>query len=137
MLWELPMESFVRMDGRGIDEARRKLTLEFLRRLPYPDGLTYRCMGSDVGTCRANDELNQVKAEKLRRFVQTVEPGALYIHHEDVSLNEFEPLWKQREARCRKRWPNDSVTAPDGAAGGLAHLDSQLINAINTVKNPE
>ena len=106
-------------------------------RVSYPDGPTYQCMGSDVGTCRANDELNHLKAEELRRVVQTVEPGALYIHHEDVSLNEFEPLWKQREAHCRKRWPNDSVTAPDGAAGGLAHLDSQLINAINSVKNPD
>ena len=90
-----------------------------------------------MGTCRANEDLNRLKAEELSKFVQTVEPGALYIHHEDVSLHEFEPAWKQRDARCRKRWPNDSVTAPDGAAGGLAHLDSELVKAIDSVKNPD
>ena len=37
---------------------------------------------------------------------------------------------------CRARWPNDSLAAPDGGAGGLAHGYSALIRGINSVKNP-
>ena len=106
-------------------------------RVSYPNGPTYQCMGSEMGTCRANDQLNRLKAEELRKFVATVEPGALYIHHEDVSLNEFEPMWGKRCERCRKRWPNDSLTAEDGAVGALSHLDSELVDAIDSVKNPD
>jgi hypothetical protein len=103
----------------------------------YPNGPTYQCMGSNMGTCRANEQLNRLKAEELRKFVSTVEPGALYIHHEDVSLNEFAPMWVNRCGRCRKRWPNDSLTAEDGAVGALSHLDSELVDAIESVKNPD
>ncbi len=103
----------------------------------YPDGTTYECMGSDKGTCRANEHLNRLKVEELRKYVETVEPGALYIHHEDVGLNEFASMWRTRDALCRKRWPNDSVTEVDGGVGALAHLDSELIEAINGVKNAD
>lgn len=103
----------------------------------YPNGPTYECMGSDMGTCRANEALNRLKAEELRKFVAAVEPGALYIHHEDVSLDEFAPMWKRRDERCRRRWPSDSVTSPEGAVGGLAHLDSELVDAINSVHNAD
>jgi hypothetical protein len=103
----------------------------------YPNGSTYECMGSHLGTCRANEHLNHLKAEELRNFVRIVEPGALYIHHEDVGLDKFGPMWKKRDDRCRRRWPNDSVTAVDGAVGALTHLDSELIEAINSVKNPD
>lgn len=106
-------------------------------RVAYPDGATYECMGSNMGTCRANEQLNSLKAEEIRKFVATVEPGALYIHHEDVSLDEFAPMWKKRDARCRNRWPSDSLTSSDGAVGALSHLDSDLVQAINSVKNPD
>ena len=36
-----------------------------------------------MGSCRSNEELNHRKAEELREYVAAVEPGALYIHHED------------------------------------------------------
>ena len=103
----------------------------------YPDGPTYQCMGSEMGTCRANEHLNHLKAEELRDFVRAVEPGALYIHHEDVGLNKFELMWKNRDQHCRKRWPNDALTALDGAAGALSYLDSELIGAIQSVKNSD
>jgi hypothetical protein len=106
-------------------------------RISYPNGPTYQCMGSDMGTCRANEQLNRLKAEELRKFVATVEPGALYIHHEDVSLNEFAPMWMKRCERCRKRWPNDSLTSATGAVGALSHLDSELIDAIDSIRNPD
>jgi hypothetical protein len=119
----------------------------FKNRESYPDGPTYECMGYQrakkgvnpriLGSCRANDELNKLKGEELRKFVETVEPGALYIHHEDYGdIHDTQAGWLQRCERCRKRWPNDSVEAPDGGAGGLAHGYSALIQAVNSVKNP-
>ena len=55
----------------------------------YPDGPIYSCFGENrpgrgiVGTCRGNDELNRLKAAEMADFVRSIEPGALYIHHED------------------------------------------------------
>jgi Glycosyl hydrolase family 20, domain 2 len=120
-----------------VDAGMSYLGEPWKNRESYPDGSTYQCMGSEMGTCRANEHLNRLKADELREFVRTVEPGALYIHHEDTGLNKFEPMWKKRDDRCRKRWPNDSITAVDGAVGALAHLDSELIEAISSVKNPD
>jgi len=119
----------------------------FKNRESYPDGPTYECMGFPhpkkgvnprvLGSCRANDELNHLKAEELRQFVEAVEPGALYIHHEDFGdIQETQAGWLQRCDRCRKRWPNDSVEASDGGAGGLAHGYAALIQAVDSVKNP-
>jgi len=129
-------------------EAQSYLGEVFKNRESYPDGPTYECMGFPnpkkgvnpriLGSCRANDELNRLKGEELRKFVEAVEPGALYIHHEDFGeIQETEAAWQQRCERCRKRWPNNSVEAPDGAAGGLAHGYSALIQAVNSVKNPD
>lgn len=120
-----------------VDAGMSYLGEAWKNRESYPNGLTYQCMASEMGTCRANEQLNHLKAEELRNFVRTVEPGALYIHHEDTGLNKFETMWKKRDERCRKRWPNDSVTAMDGAVGALVHLDSQLIESIKSVKNPD
>jgi len=118
----------------------------FKNRESYPDGPTYECMGYSrakkgvnpriQGSCRANDELNKLKADELRKFVEAVEPGALYIHHEDFGdIHETQAGWLQRCERCRKRWPNDSLEAPDGGAAGLAHGYSALINAVNSVQS--
>ena len=55
----------------------------------YPHGGTYPCFGHEdipgpyLGTCRANEELNRLKAKEMEQFVRDVQPGALYIHHED------------------------------------------------------
>lgn len=114
----------------------------------YPDGPVYRCMGfpggrkgvdpATLGSCRSNDDLNRLKAEELRRYVEAIEPGALYIHHKDFGgFDGTQKVWTQRCPRCRARWPNDSLAAPDGGAGGLATGYSALINAINSVKNPK
>jgi hypothetical protein len=119
----------------------------FKNREWYPDGPVYRCMGfpharkdvdpSTLGSCRGNEELNRLKAEELRNFVDAVEPGALYIHHEDFGgFSGTEKVWRQRCQRCRKRWPNDSLAALDGGAGGLANGYSAFIRAVNSVKKP-
>lgn len=121
-----------------------------LNRRSYPDGPTYPCIaerrskairaGVDtalLGSCRSNDELNRIKAEELREFVRAVEPGALYIHHEDFGgVNTTEASWKVRCEHCRERWPNDDVAAADGGAGGIGHGYSCLVRAVNEVKNP-
>ena len=120
----------------------------FRNRAEYPDGPVYQCMGfargkkgvdaSVLGSCRSNEELNRLKGEELRNFVQAVEPGALYIHHEDFgNYRGTESMWQKRCERCRKRWPNDALLAPDGGAGGLANGYAALVRAINSVKNSD
>jgi hypothetical protein len=120
----------------------------FRNRTEYPDGPVYQCMGftrgkkgvdaSVLGSCRSNEELNRLKGDELRRFVQAVEPGALYIHHEDFgNYRGTESMWQKRCDRCRKRWPNDSLLAPDGGAGGLANGYAALVRAVNSVKNAD
>ena len=116
-----------------------------LNRESYPDGKVYECLqypggkpqAGTLGSCRGNDDLNRVKGEELAHFVEAVEPGGLYIHHEDCCVYEdFQKAWLGRCERCRKRWPNDSLKAPDGGAGALAHGYSSLIEAVNRVKHP-
>ncbi|HEY1241421.1 MAG TPA: glycoside hydrolase family 20 zincin-like fold domain-containing protein [Bryobacteraceae bacterium] len=119
----------------------------FENREHYPDGPVYRCMGfprarkgvdpATLGSCRSNEELNKLKAEELRKYVAAVEPGALYIHHEDFGgFNGTQKVWLQRCQGCRTRWPNDSLAASNGGAGALANGYSALIKAVNSVKDP-
>ena len=123
----------------------------FKNREHYPDGPTYQCTGETrgkairkgvdtriLGTCRSNEELNRLKARELQDFVRSVEPGILYIHHEDYGgCNTTGAAWQWRCERCRVRWPNNDVWAADGAAGGIAAGYTALINAVNAVTNPE
>ncbi|MCW5977924.1 MAG: hypothetical protein KIT09_07590 [Bryobacteraceae bacterium] len=119
----------------------------FENRESYPDGPKYQCMGftygdrgvdpSVLGSCRANEDLNRQKAEELRQFVAAVEPGALYIHHEDFGdFQGTEQIWQKRCARCRARWPSDALVAKDGGAGGFANGYAALVKAVNGVRNP-
>lgn len=117
-----------------------------LNRESYPDGKVYECLtypngkpkAGTLGTCRGNDDLNRAKGEELAHFVDEVEPGGLYIHHEDCCVFEdFQKAWLGRCERCRKRWPNDSLKARDGGAGALAHGYSALIDAVNHVKHDD
>src|SRR4030095_14537815 len=97
----------------------------------YPSGKLYQCMGFSyskdpsidtrtLGSCRANDALNALKADELRQYVAKTEPGGLYVHHEDFGGFEgSQRSWLQRCDRCRTRWPSDELKAPNGGAGGL------------------
>ena len=128
----------------------------FYNRRSYPSGATYTCIGHPfederhfgqlppnftrtLGTCRSNEMLNRLKADELKAYVRAVEPGGLYIHHEDVdNYRDTAPEWKSRRCEsCRKRWPNDDLKAPDGGAGALAHGYNALLNAVFSVKNQE
>lgn len=128
--------------GAGYDlrEAEYKGRV-FENREWYPDGPRYKCLGGPYrgrGGCRGNEALNELKAEELREFVAAVEPGALYIHHEDCcAFNEFSRAWPERCDRCRKRWPSDDFRAPNGGAGALANGYTALIKAVNDVKKPD
>lgn len=119
----------------------------FENRKSYPDGPLYRCMGfpkarrgydpSTLGSCRSNEALNGLKAAEISEFVRSVEPGALYIHHEDFGgFDGAAKAWLERCDECRRRWPNDSLAASDGGAGGLANGYSAFVRAINEVRNP-
>jgi hypothetical protein len=115
----------------------------------YPSGKLYQCMGFSyskdpsidtrtLGSCRANDDLNALKADELRQYVAKTEPGGLYIHHEDFGgFDGSQRSWLQRCDRCRKRWPSDDLKALNGGAGGLAHGYRAIIEAVQTVKNPQ
>ncbi|MCL5772186.1 MAG: hypothetical protein M1479_07925 [Actinobacteria bacterium] len=121
----------------------------FKNKTTYPDGKEYLCMGayesneindfSDVtgsylGTCISNEELTDLKIEELNDFVNSVEPGALYLHNLDVDdIIRSEKMWKIRCHSCRQKWPNDEVTAPDGMAGAFAHFYDRLVDGINCV----
>jgi len=122
----------------------------YLNRYNYPHGTVYRCVAADtfnsnaereellptLGTCRANDELMRLKTEELEEFVRSVEPGGLYIHHEDQGdFDPFQEAWRYRCNQCRKRWPNEDAKAKDGAAGALAYGYTRLLEAVTRVKN--
>ena len=121
----------------------------FMNRDSYPDGKVYECMGfsysreggmnpSTTGSCRANDELNRLKAAELREYVEKTEPGGILIHHEDFGGFEgTQGAWLQRCDRCRARWPNDDLKALDGGAGGLAHGYRQFVETVGSVRNLE
>lgn len=132
-------------------EDARYLGRVFENREHYPDGPVYPCTGETraravrkgvdtriLGTCRGNDELNRLKAEELQAFVRAVEPGMLYLHHEDYgSVRNTQAAWQWRCERCRRRWPDDDAPAPDGAAGAIAEGYRRFIEAVNRVRNTE
>ena len=112
-------------------------------RTSYPDGEVYECQGEVGfrsrahklvnGSCLSNEGLYRSKEDELVRFVETVEPGALYLHNLDIcSILDLD--WTKRCPDCRKKWPNDDYMAEDGAAGAYAHFFNHLSDAMNTVK---
>jgi hypothetical protein len=120
----------------------------WLNRAHYPDGPTYKCLGYPrtraglepglFGTCRSNEDLNRLKAEELAAFVEAVEPGALYIHHEDFGgFDTTQRYWLERCDGCRRRWPNDDAASADGAAGAIAHGYASLIRSVNAVRHAD
>lgn len=116
-----------------------------VNRRSYPDGEIYSCFGEDrsklhptYGTCRSNDELQRQIAEEIQSFVRAVEPGALYIHHEDTGHYETTQWrWDARCEACKRRWPNPDFAASDGGAGAMAHGYGNIFQAVQQVKNSD
>jgi hypothetical protein len=136
--------------GLGFSGDRYKGKV-FMNRTSYPDGDIYPCIGAKVeeedtrawgrcsGTCLSNETLMKLKQEELARFVTEIEPGALYIHNLDRGcFNDIrdQHVWTSRCPECRKRWPNDELTAEDGMAGAFAHLYDSLAQCVKQVKTP-
>ena len=135
--------------GFGANFDPRKVEPEFnigkvhLNRRSYPHGQIYACFGESrspehptFGTCRSNEDLNAEIAREFESFVRAVEPGALYIHHEDTGHFETTQLrWGDRCEQCKKRWPNPDFAAIDGGAGAMAHGYSNIVQAVQSVKN--
>jgi hypothetical protein len=76
----------------------------------------------------------RLRADELARFVEEVQPGALYLHQEDEGLSP--DMWKARCPECRERWPNDELAASDGMAGAFAYLYDRLAERVQSVCAP-
>ena len=89
------------------------------------------------GTCRSNPELWAQRVKDVRKFIKAIEPGGLYIHHEDISdyHKVWELFWDLRCPECRKKWPNNAADAMDGGAGAIAHGYDSFGEARKGVKN--
>jgi hypothetical protein len=117
----------------------------FYNREGYPWGAIYPCFGEartpehpTLGTCRSNDALNELKLKEIETFVRSVEPGALYIHHEDTGwFVRTQERWLARCPSCKTRWPDDDLTSVNGGAGALAYGYTMLLETIFSVKNPD
>jgi hypothetical protein len=137
--------------GFGANFDPRKVEPEFhigaihLNRRSYPDGMVYSCFGegrtaSDptYGTCRSNAALQAEIAKEFETFVRAVEPGALYVHHEDTGdYDTTQTRWAARCEECKRRWPNPDFAAADGGAGAMAHGYKNILEAVQRVRNAE
>lgn len=116
-------------------------------RKSYPDGELYPCCGNNPkdpntrynGTCRSNEELNELKKRDLAEYVRIIQPGALYIHHEDHSNYDegTNVLWAQRCGQCKEKWPDNRLEKINGGASGIAHGFNKLCEAVFSVKDPK
>ncbi len=137
--------------GFGANFDPRKVEAEFhigaihRNRRSYPDGPVYSCFGEartaeqpTFGTCRSNDALQREIAREFEEFVRSVEPGALYIHHEDTGHYETtQHRWAARCDDCRRRWPNADFAAADGGAGAMAHGYANILAAVRRIRNTD
>ncbi len=91
--------------------------------------------GVYCGTCRSNQALRAQKVKDLAAFVKTVEPGMLYIHHEDLNTikETQEYFWDKRCAECRKKWPDDNVEAYYGGSGAIADTLNLYSEALESL----
>ncbi len=92
------------------------------------------------GTCRSNEELRKEKYLEIRDFLKEIQPGALYIHHEDQSEYDAESqpyFWDKRCPACRKKWPDDSLESMNGGAAAIADGYDVFGEARDAVKTED
>ncbi len=117
----------------------------FENRRPYPDGPIYDCVGEPsyatswrYGTCVSNEGLAEAKLIELVRFVETCEPGMLYVHDVDIGgWGTGIEGWRRRCDACRERWPSDDLAAEDGMAGAYATWFRALAAAVNAARSED
>ncbi|MBU0608012.1 MAG: glycoside hydrolase family 20 zincin-like fold domain-containing protein [Armatimonadetes bacterium] len=113
----------------------------FLNRRPWPDGEVYLCRGLEssegrqYGSCLCNEGLAAAKLAEMRRFVEAVEPGFMYIHDIDSGTwAASAQSWRMRCDECRRRWPSDELTDPHGMAGALAEWFGRIARTLQEVR---
>lgn len=79
--------------------------------------------------CWNNDERLENKCLKLKKFVQEIQPKALFFHSIDTGGVENPERWKNRCNRTKERFGNDRATAD-------AHIINTLYAAVKDV-DPE
>ena len=116
----------------------------FLNRRPWPEGEVYQCRGLEssegrqYGSCLCNEGLAAAKVAEMRRFVETIEPGFMYIHDIDSGTwAASEQSWRMRCDECRRRWPSDELTDPQGMAGALAHWFGFVARHLRQVRTDD
>lgn len=132
----------------------------YLNRKSYPDGEVYECLGSymayniknwvkkiadystrrtkvearEHGTCLSNEALFDLKMQEIENYLVKTHAGGLYLHSMDAY--EIHPeLWLARCEDCRKKWPDDSLFSPDGAAGAFAEYFNKMAERLAKVKD--
>ncbi len=129
----------------GIENCGFMKGLGDKNRRSYPDGELYPCCGLKWeektrynGTCRSNQELNELKKYELKKYVKDIEPRALYIHNEDIADFAIgSDMWQLRCPECRKKWKSDKLEEVDGGAGAISFGMNQLCEAVFSVKNKQ
>ena len=112
----------------------------FRNRRVYPDGDDYACRGWPesgsrfYGTCLSNSDLRRLKLEKMKRFVTEVQPGFMYIHDIDAATwPDTQKTWQLRCDACRRRWPSDTLSDPDGQAGACASWFAEVRHELSAL----
>ena len=109
-------------------------------RYSYPDGEIYDCIGTydppiteikgrSFGTCLSNKALTDEKIKEIGAYLRATGTNMIYMHNMDAD-QIHEPLWDCRCEQCRKKYPNDSLYAEDGAAGAFAAFYDQMLDAL-------
>jgi hypothetical protein len=117
----------------------------FRNRRPYPNGELYDCigtclrdkpdmpinemMGRSYGTCLTNRELILAKIEEIKEYIKNTGVSMIQMHNMD-SDEIHEPLWLGRCNECKKKYPSDSLYAPDGAAGAFAAFYDKVLDEL-------
>ncbi len=114
----------------------------FLNRQPWPDGEVYACrglensVGRQYGSCLCNEGLAAAKRAEMRRFVEAVEPGFMYVHDIDSGTwAASQQSWLMRCDDCRARWPSDELADARGMAGALAEWFGSLARHLHEVRH--
>ncbi|NCO42370.1 MAG: hypothetical protein COZ06_29155 [Armatimonadetes bacterium CG_4_10_14_3_um_filter_66_18] len=86
----------------------------------------------------SREEMQEAKLAELSQFVAEVQPAFMYVHDIDAgTFADSRHAWGVRCAECRRRWPSDEMTSPDGQAGAVAAWFRKLRQRLSAVSVAE